>query len=56
MKNEPSNEPDYKEMYLKMVRASETAIRALAAVQRECEEMYIEAEEKRDSQDVTAVS
>ncbi len=55
MKNEPSNEPDYKEMYLKMVRASETAIRALAAAQRECEEMYIEAEEKRDSQNVREI-
>ena len=40
--------PNYKEMYLKMMRASEKAIRemeaamaGLIAAQRECEEMYI---------------
>lgn len=33
--------PDYKEMYLKMFRASEQAINILVAVQRECEELYI---------------
>lgn len=32
---------DYKEMYLKMVRASEQAIRILVEAQRECEELYI---------------
>lgn len=37
--------PDYKEMYLKMLRASEEAIRALIRVQRECEEMYVSEEE-----------
>lgn len=37
--------PDYKEMYLKMLRASEEAIRTLIRVQRECEEMYVCAEE-----------
>ena len=31
---------DYKEMYLKMVRASEQAIRILVEAQRECEELY----------------
>ena len=36
-------EPDYKEMYLKMVRASEDAINILIEAQRECEEMYIKA-------------
>ena len=34
--------PDYKEMYLKMVRASEKAINTLIAVQQECEVMCIE--------------
>ena len=33
--------PDYKEMYLKMVRASERAINTLIEAQRECEEMYL---------------
>ncbi len=44
--------PDYKEMYLKMVRATERAIRAeeetlrtLIEAQRECEEMYLSAPE-----------
>ncbi len=32
---------DYKEMYLKMMRASEQAIRILVKAQQECEEMYI---------------
>lgn len=32
--------PDYKEMYLKMVRASEQAVNILIAAQRECEELY----------------
>ena len=36
-------EPDYKEMYLKMARASEKAINILIEAQKECEEMYIEA-------------
>lgn len=47
--------PDYKEMYLTMVRETEKAINVLAeaqkaaniliAAQRECEEMYINAPE-----------
>ena len=32
---------DYKEMYLKMVRASGKAINLLIEAQRECEEMYL---------------
>lgn len=32
--------PDYKEMYLKLFRASEEAISILIAVQQECEELY----------------
>lgn len=34
---------DFKEMYLKMVRATEEAIRLLIEVQQECEEMYTDA-------------
>ena len=37
--------PDYKEMYLKMVRASEQAIRILIQAQQECEELYISGPE-----------
>lgn len=33
--------PDYKEMYLKMFRASEEAINILITAQQECEELYI---------------
>ena len=33
--------PNYKEMYFKMVRASERAINILIEAQRECEEMYL---------------
>ncbi len=33
--------PDYKEMYLTMVRASEKAIDLLAEAQQKCEEMYL---------------
>ena len=40
-----NKEPDYKEMYLKMVRASEDAINILIEAQKECEEMYISASE-----------
>lgn len=36
---------DYKEMYLKMMRASEEAIRILVKAQQECEDMYLNAEE-----------
>ena len=40
---------DYKEMYLKMMRASEEAIRILVQAQQECEEMYLQAEEEKES-------
>lgn len=36
---------DYKEMYRKMFRANEKAIRLLIEAQQECEELYL-AEEK----------
>jgi len=35
--------PDYKEMYLKLFRASEEAVNLLIAAQRECEEIYMNA-------------
>ena len=36
---------DYKEMYLKMMRASEEALRILIKAQQECEELYLSAQE-----------
>lgn len=33
--------PDYKEMYLKIFRASEQAVNILITAQRECEELII---------------
>ena len=36
-------EPDYKEMYLTLFRASEEALDILIAAQQKCEEMYIAA-------------
>ena len=36
---------DYKEMYLKMFRASEQAIKLLISAQRECEDLYISSPE-----------
>ena len=45
--------PDYKEMYLTMVRASEKALRRmeeasqiLIAAQQKCEELYLDGEEE----------
>ena len=40
--------PDYKEMYLNLVRASEEAINTLIRAQRECEEMFINCMVARD--------
>ena len=37
--------PDYQEMYLKLFRATEKAINTLIEAQRECEEMYLSAED-----------
>lgn len=37
--------PDYKEMYLTMVRASEDAINCLTEAQKKCEELYISSPE-----------
>lgn len=33
--------PDYKEMYLKMFRASEKALNIIITARQECEEFYI---------------
>ena len=43
---EMDNNVDYKELYLKMVRANEAAIRILIAAQQECEELYLAMGEK----------
>ena len=37
--------PNYKEMYFKMVCATEEAIRILIAAQQACEELYILSQE-----------
>lgn len=37
--------PDYKEMYMKLFRASEKAVNILIAAQQECEELYISSPE-----------
>ena len=42
--------PDYKEMYLKMMRASEEAVRILIQAQQECEEIYLESSERERAQ------
>ena len=33
--------PDYQEMYLKLMRASEQALRLIISAQQECEDMYL---------------
>ena len=38
--------PDYKELYLKLFRASEEAVNRLIAVQQECEELYLNQDER----------
>lgn len=43
--------PDYKEMYLTMVRASEKAINTLVEAQRKCEELYLEGEDEKKEQE-----
>lgn len=37
--------PNYKELYYKLFRASEDAVRLLIAAQRECEELYLSSDE-----------
>lgn len=36
--------PDWKEMYLTLMRGTEQAVRVLTEAQQKCEELYIEAE------------
>ena len=38
--------PDYKQMYLIMIQASEEAINLLIKAQQECEELYLSARER----------
>lgn len=40
--------PDYKEMYLIMVRAAEQAQNILIEAQQMCEEMYLDAQDDED--------
>ena len=40
--------PDYKEMYLIMVRAAEQAQNILIEAQQKCEEMYLDARDDED--------
>ena len=39
--------PDYKEMYLHLMRNTEKAIQILIEAQRDCEEMYLRASESK---------
>ena len=44
--------PDYKELYLKMVRASERSLQELIRAQQECEELILrEADEEESAAD-----
>ena len=40
-----NQEQTYKEMYEKLMRETEKAIRILIQAQQDCEEMYLQAEE-----------
>ena len=42
---------DYKQMYLKLLNATENAMEMLIAAQRQCEELYIQTEEQTDGED-----
>lgn len=42
---------DYKQMYLKLLDATESAMEMLIAAQRQCEEIYIQTEKEPDSED-----
>ncbi len=39
--------PDYKEMYFKLFRATEEAVRILSEAQLACEEIYISSSEEK---------
>ncbi len=40
--------PNYKELYLKLLRASEEAVKSITQAQRECEEQYINLQEDEE--------
>ena len=42
---------DYKEMYFKLLNATEDAIRLLIKAQQECEELYISSDDEDDKDD-----
>lgn len=42
---------DYKQMYLKLLNATENAMEMLIAAQRQREELYIQTEEQTDSEE-----
>lgn len=42
---------DYKQMYMKLMDATENAMDILIAAQRQCEEIYIETEGPSDGED-----
>ena len=42
---------DYKQMYMKLMDAAESAMDILIAAQRQCEEIYIETEDPSDGED-----
>ena len=48
-------EPDWKTMYLTMMKATEEAMNLLIAAQRECEALYVEAGEKTAAAGTEAV-
>ena len=43
--------PDYKEMYLKLMRETEKAIRILQQAQLDCEELYLQSTENEAGED-----
>ena len=46
--------PDYKEMYLHLMRETEKSIRILIEAQQECERLYLESAAKFDWPDLSA--
>ena len=43
---------DYKQMYMKLMDATESAMDILIAAQRQCEDIYIETEGASDGENV----
>ncbi len=41
--------PDYKELYLTLMRETEKAIRTLTAAQQTCEELYLQQSEQEET-------